>query len=776
MATYSQISPNRIITNDIVLTDSKIIHFIPDFNSSFVDFKNNFPFKLHNIDSIIVKSNIVRFGSISLNPKRYGVELKKSFSKTNFSLPRSIAQNRFIIIDHSPIINVVKSISELSERRALFLLLNYLKNEFQYTKTSFIETEHIALFSFNNNGLFELLSDTLRVFKSRDDLFRFFDNYTLIHASNSITPAIYYKSGNLHIDFQAFNRFESIVKKIDISKPEKTVTPELLDTVDHSQEKIEKEISNTQIPEESLSSEILNRVVGDKIIVNDKIQKNIENVIKTKISKNTSEDEANQIVLKTINKSLFGTDQIKQEYLDNPKLLLSKIEAFDEHSDKLNFNNIENTFISPNSDTIKIEEITGPIRHKHEFGENIHSHVNKLFKTLEGKSTPIDVVDISHEIKDNNVNRYIEYTITLQNKSGGLKQPYDIKLNVPYPINDRYFKLNGKEYILASQQFLIPLTKNTPTEARFLSHFSMITEKLVNFKYSPSDIPSLLEYVTRKYGSLVKKYDKSRNFLEFNDGSIVDLSNGHIPFSHDDLELIHENGKYFIYKENKKIDSPIRKTEFLYEHIFNIINSVNPSDELKNSTRSVQYVEIHVMGPHLPLILALWQQLGLMDAFIKLGIDAEIVDTLPEKSSKKIQVYELRDDKYLIVSPKSKREEYIANGLLKLDFLPNLISADLNDRKSCYEHLVNTYGNKILNNLDNMVENGIDPTTKELLEYYDLPTNIIDIMSGPLLDKLFNDELDHPSDLNTLRVRMSEYMTQLMYTEIDAAVSLHSNM
>ena len=67
-----------------------------------------------------------------------------------------------------------------------------------------------------------------------------------------------------------------------------------------------------------------------------------------------------------------------------------------------------------------------------------------------------------------------------------------------------------------------------------------------------------------------------------------------------------------------------------------------------------------------------------------------------------------------------------------------------------------------------MVETGIDPTTNELLKFENLPNNVIDIITGPLVDKLFNDDPDHPSDLNTLRVRMSEYMTQLMYTEINA--------
>ena len=172
------------------------------------------------------------------------------------------------------------------------------------------------------------------------------------------------------------------------------------------------------------------------------------------------------------------------------------------------------------------------------------------------------------------------------------------------------------------------------------------------------------------------------------------------------------------------------------------------------------------MGAHLPLILAIWQQIGLVEALMKFGINFEISENLPENANKTI-IIGLRDDKNLIIYPKSKREEYIANGLLKLPFVSSLTSSDLSERKSCYDYLVSTYGTKVLRNLDDIVEDGIDPTTKEILVFDGLPTNVIDIITGPLVDKLFNDEPDHPSDLTTLRVRMSEYMTQLMYTEID---------
>ena len=770
---YSQLTPSRVINGNITINEPKIIHFVPDFNTNFKTYSENFPFRLANLQFIVIKSNIIKIGSISLNPKQYFIDIKKEISKVTNSIPETIGENKFIIIDHSPIMEAISKINSISERRALFLLFNYLKNEFQYSKSIHSKIEHAVLISFNNNGLYETLINNINTFKSQEDLLRFFDNYVFVHAQNTITPFIYYKSTKIFVDTSALSKFKGIISDIiPVSEPEtsiedepkiedKLITPENNKVIS----KINK-IDDTLIPEDKVSNSKLTKILANLELKDENVEKNVKIAITNQLNKkpDTTEEELNLIVLKTINKTIYGTDKVKQEYLDDPKKLINKLNIFTEYYDEIPPLKTNNNFITPNSKLIAINKVTGPVRHKYEFSNNIHSHVQKLFKTLEDKTNPIEVLNITHEIKDNNINRYIEYTITLKNKVG-FQEPYIIKLNIPHLINDKYFKLNGKEYILSSQQFLKPITKNTPTEARFISHFNMVTEKLVNFKYSPSDIASLLNYINTTYTSLVHKYDEKNGRIEFKDGVLIDLHSS-VPFSHGDLELVNEHGRYHLYKNGQKIETSINKTEFLYNHLFNIINTINPNDFLKNSSRSIQYVEIHIMGAHLPLILAIWQQIGLVEALMKFGINFEISENLPENANKTI-IIGLRDGKSLIIYPKSKREEYIANGLLKLPFVSSLTSSDLSERKSCYDYLVSTYGTKVLRNLDDIVEDGIDPTTKEILVFDGLPTNVIDIITGPLVDKLFNDEPDHPSDLTTLRVRMSEYMTQLMYTEID---------
>ena len=777
MPLLNHIQPLKTLNGEFIVNEQKIIHFIPDFGHTFIDFIDTFPFRLINIQSVIIKSNLIRIGSIALNPRQHLIDVRKKFTRTVSSFPEEIQNGRYLIVDHSAVIDAIDKVSQFSQRRALFLLLNYLKNEFKYSKSFFPEIENIFIFKLQNSGLFEVLENNLPNFRTKQEVLSFFDNYVLINSNDSTIPLMYYKNTSIFIDLQALTRIGVIDKTL--SKIEKHIPENEIDRTKRKDTNIEtNKINNIKLSEDRISSDILEKTIREFKLDNKDFENNIKIGLNEYIrnNPNAEEEEIQQALLKAINRVIYGTDKIDQKYLDNPKLLMEKINLFQTYSDELIFSKSKKGFISPSDDIIKINKITGPIRHKHEFSTNIHEHVDKLFKTLESKTNPIEVKKIKYEIKDNNIDRYIHYTITLKNKLKGKKEPYEINLKVPYLINDKYFKLNSKEYVLSSQQFLKPLTKNTPNEARFLSHFNMITEKLINFKYSPSDIPSLIDYMSKMYNHTITKYDNIDHRVEFIDGSIIDLSDHKIPFSHDNKELIFDSGRYFLHLDGNKIDTPINKTEFLFEHLYSIINNANPNDELKNSVRSVQYIEVHIMGAKLPLILALWQQLGLIETLIQFGINFEFVESIDDaKINKNSLVFNLKDVKFLVINPKNKREEYISNGLLKLPFITELTSEELTKKESSFQYLSEKYGTKIINNLDGMVENAIDPTTKELLIFYGYPTNIIDIMTGPLLDKLLNDEPDHPSDLNSLRVRMSEYMTQLMYNEINF-VSLYSNI
>jgi hypothetical protein len=772
MLSYDSLLPNRLVSGKFIFTKPTTIHFLTDFKTGVLDYKNDFIFDINKLQGIVIKSNMIRIGSISLNPRKYFVETKKEFSRTFNDTLDNIPDGKLQIIDHSIITNGLQSFIEKNPKVGFFYLFNYLKNEFIYTKAKNKDIENVVLFNFKNNGMYDLLGKALKQLSSKSENFNFFDNNLIATCNSKSIVFGYYKNTNIEINFSAYNKLRSIVEDVKI----------IANDEDTDSEFNSPPIVNTKNVRNLINSKELKDVNYNKLkesfknikINSSDVEKNIEIALKNNLKNNkeSTEETVDDIILKTINKTIYNNENVSVEDQINPDLLLNKVKIYEnQYSDDIKFQ--KNTkasninLVKPTNDIIKIDNVTGPSRHKFEFNEQIHSHVEKLFKTLEEKNLPIEIINFEHEVKDNNLDRFIEYKITLKNKAAGLSTPYTVKLKVPDVINGRYFKLNGKEYILSSQQFLKPLTKSTPTEARFLSHYNMITQRVVNFKYSPSDIKSILKYVSGKYSKYVEEY--SENYIKFKSGEIIDLTSK-TPFESPTEKLELSDGKYKYSRDDLVYDKEFKRNEFLYNKLHSIINGFNPNDELKNSIRSLQYVDIYVMGKYIPLIFALWQQLGLTDSLLKLGIDFEVADKLDESNNNsKTMTFELLDDKYLIIRPDSKRQEYIINGLYKLDILKNIKSDDLNVPSSCNEYISDTYGSKIINNLNTMVEISIDPITKELLEYENLPTNIIDIISGPLLDKLFNDEPDHPSDLSTLRVRLSEYMTHIMYTEIAMA-------
>lgn len=761
MINYDNVKPEVLYKDKIHFNESKIIHFIPDFTTNLIQyFDSEFVLDESKLDLVITNIIPVKIGMETINNKHYYELLKKRFKVNTFI--KNIISNKYYIIDYSNILNNSNNI--LVKLNSFF---DYLKNNIQLYKQKFSLVENIILFSFKNKGLFDILKNKIINY----DIF--IDKHIIASASNNFIIIGYYNSDKV-ISKNALLKLESIVNNIideDIDKIERERDLISLNII--SSEK-RNAISDKSFSEKEASSEIINNTIENNNIKNEAVLNNINIALDKKIGIQDDRDKLNQTVLKVINKTMYNKEKPSEEDLNDPENLLDKVNTFTEYKEPVILNTEKyksSVFISPNKNIIKLENFTGHIRHKYEFSSNIHNHIETLFKELETKSLPIKVVNISHEVKDDNSSRFIEYTITLQNLASDYKEPYDIKLRVPAIINDRYFKLNGKEYILSSQQFLKPLTKSSPNEARFLSHFNLVTERLVNFKYSPSETNEIMNYINRKYSKYVEKY--SNNYIKFKSGVEIDLNNDIVYNNPKENEILKfEEGVYNYYKDNKILEPNVKKTEFLYYKLAKELDNINPNDQLKATIKNIQYVEIFILGKKIPLIIVLWQQLGLINALIKLGIDNQISDE-PIENAKN---FKLADNKYLAIFPKNKKEEYIINGLYKIEGLFNDIdSKNINNKNSCENILTNLYGTSIINNLNNMFEIGIDPFTKHILKIERNSTNIIDILSGNLLDKLMNDPVDHPSDLSTMRVRLSEYMVHIIYNELAMAYKTYKD-
>ena len=80
-------------------------------------------------------------------------------------------------------------------------------------------------------------------------------------------------------------------------------------------------------------------------------------------------------------------------------------------------------------------------------------------------------------------------------------QPYVVKFKVPYPVKNKYFKLDGNTYIMINQFFSKPIMKVKPNLVRLYTHYSTLTVSLKNHKLSETQS---LDNIFKEISKLLK--------------------------------------------------------------------------------------------------------------------------------------------------------------------------------------------------------------------------------------------------------------------------------
>lgn len=194
-----------------------------------------------------------------------------------------------------------------------------------------------------------------------------------------------------------------------------------------------------------LNDKTLSKVMKYYKVTNPDVIANVKAAIDSYIKETgvvPTKGNAEMLVLRAVSKSVHGTDKVDELYLAKPNLLFDKLKEINVFSVPLEIPKVDKKFPFEFNEIISLKSVTGQHRQKYEFTELIHENVEKVFSILENQTHPIKVLGISHEFVDNNSDRFIQYSIKLQNMDGN-KQKYDIKLNIPTVINDKYFKLGG---------------------------------------------------------------------------------------------------------------------------------------------------------------------------------------------------------------------------------------------------------------------------------------------------------------------------------------------
>lgn len=775
--TLTSLTEKTVSKNKLRVDKPTVFITITDSDTKLVDSLNSSGFLLSNCSGISAPTGVLKIKEARTVGKKYLYDLKSEMADAEGRKIRVIMSppkvkedsKEFYIYDMSKYLDLLKDLSKKYTNEIILSQFLFEKIEKTYkelkTKNPNVSHELLFLMKTNHELLNQVFNNIYRLMSKGLDTMRIYDNYALASNSNNIIVPIMARDDGQNIFLRTnLRKFEKYLvnKEVadDITKEEKTNKQELSST------KIEAEIDedgnvNIEVDRKELSRILKQYDIDDPDVVAN-VKASLNDYIKNTDTK-PSKEEAELVILKAINYTVHGKEEIDEEYLVNPEKLINKLSERRTHKTNLEIPTYENSAVNP-KDIVDLDYTTGVWRQKYEFEESIHENVRKLFKTIE---PTIKVKNIDHEVVDDDQNRLIKYNIELQNTTGGKKEPYNVEFIVPGIVNDRYFKLNGTSYIMGNQHLLKPITKAAKNDVRILSNYAITRLSLENVKFNPSKIEQVLDYIQLRYPILINKI--TDEYVEFSgDNSRLYLVGDNVYVSQ--TKTIKQNVDTGKIVDGNGEEMGEGRYELQYEILLNKIQSINPDDRLSKSKKSIPYVRIYMSGVKAPFIIYLWKIKGLLTSLNDLGIDYEIIDS-PDKNAK--YVLKKDDGKFLALNPDNLRKEYICNGLLVNKINQRFKSFD--DTNEISPYIDKTFGSKATYHFENVTKNQIDPITKELLEFEDLPTNLPNLLSTHCLDMLFNQKSDNLSDLKIYRTRLSEMILNIMYSQLTMALSKYSD-
>lgn len=802
--TMSQLN-ERLISRTILRVEKPTVFItLPDSNVKIWDSIYSSGLFLFNAKGIIVPNRQLRIINRTFNGREYALDARRQFQLRadkgkRFRITHSFNQlsdvdpqrsRDYYFYDLSLFSQAMKHFGETRGPRLVARrIIPLISREYQKLKNKYpqIKFELLWLMKDTNGVLFQII-ENIRTFLPRRMMrnMPLYDNYLLVSNSNRAIIPIMYKDrqGKNEFSWVNINRLEGLLYTQETADQIQGETPveheieepeaEELQTPETPFERIAQALRTSKmitanVEEDELEVKLDNRklatilrrykIKDPDIVAN--VRASLDQYIQLKGDK-LSQEEAESVVFRAVHYSIFGTDEIQPEFLSKPEKLLKRLEGVRAHQTQLLFD--ENTktsnLINP-KDIIDINHTTGVWRQKEEFEKSIHTNIKKLFKSLENVSdNPITVKKIQHKVVDDNLNRIIRYTVTLQNTAGGFTEPYDVHLDIPTVINDRYLKLNGVTYITPVQQFMKPVTKTNKDEVRILTNYHTATLKIKNMKFSPTEIKEIINYIKIKYPNLISEHVENE-YIKFNDNTILYFT-GNTIYQSPNIVIRYN-------KENQRLEdqngNPIKskRIEYIYNIFIEKIQHANPEDTLAKTKKSIPYFDIHIGGLELPFITYLWQQKGLLSALNDFGVDYEITNSKKGKYNVNYR------DQFLSIYPENKREILFCNGLLAFRINKNI--QELDNPTEIHDLIDQNLGQNSTYNLRLMNEHMIDPITKELLEFEGLPTSLSNLLTTHTIEKLMNEEVEHISNLKAYRARLSEMFLTMMYSQIKMAHS-----
>lgn len=548
--------------------------------------------------------------------------------------------------------------------------------------------------------------------------------------------------------------------KINISK----LTGDYLNSDDNKSDEIEiitndKEDgkdSDDEIEDEQEKDEENNHITDEILGFDDNMADDISKEIISQIDDKEVEFTKKQLEFLENNEKYLNSLKFKNKTLKNivenkndnpiPKTVLN-IDSPNELWKNLTYVNTEKAY-DLDADIVKIFYFFG----------NINKH-NLILTDLkvEDTSTPQDY----------------KYTWTASFRCFKNANKFDIKVDIPKMVDDKFMYLGGNNKYLGKQLFRIPISKSDISEVQLVSNynkiFARINKEYLNNKSSSrvykltkvllnNDLKNIKiikgnnNRINTKYDMDLERYDTGSviSQIHYKDMNIV-FDMDKIKDDHKNIIGYYDNGKKIFTENNDPFGT-------ILNILLNDDEFRNLYENAKDSTNYV-YSDITILSSKFPIIYILCFHLGLDKALKLANINYEIVD---KKSKNDIGYAYIKLKDFYIKYEDNTRNSLLMSGLK--DCGAEIFEySELNDRNSWIDMLEILGISRIkVDGVDNFYDLYIDPITNEACEHYKLPNNYLELLvkaSDMLLDTGF---LEH-SDVSLYRLRSNEQIAGYLY-------------
>lgn len=449
--------------------------------------------------------------------------------------------------------------------------------------------------------------------------------------------------------------------------------------------------------------------------------------------------------------------------------------------------------------------------------------ITYVFMHFNTVTHPLNVLDIKNEDTSTSEDYKTTWTCKYEDAESGKR--FNIVVDIPNLIGNRFMKLRGNEKILQGQWMLLPISKTDEDTVQMVSNYNKIfvRRKSPNGLSKSSAIVNRLTKALSKYdgkemkvsfGSNKKVCEKYELPIEFIDlasiFSKIEFKNGsYISFNLDELRdiefdrnLLPDEDKKLPLKElnkkyigiyvkkvnNNKLRFPENGDWSIAASILSTINMMakdfNDYYKVTSASKRLMYSEASILNTTIPVIVVLSYAIGLQRVLDRLKIIYHVSEKRPTIYSDDY-VFKF-SDAYLSIDLGEQLGhennnlisrmglQLLLNGLSSCDIQSHSIK-EINS-KDMWLDILDDFGGRIkADGLDNFYDLMFDPITKDVCHILKIPDNYIDglIYANNLL--IDNKYISH-NDIRGNRLRINEIIVGHLYLVLSKEFGSYRNM